>query len=260
MPHSLYHRIRRRFGWRWVDPNKVLVVRRLGSGLHFRDAGEVFINPLFEDVLGEIHVGFRFVDVDVQLQSKDGHAITYTMRTGFVYDPRKAQPGQEQQQLAMKVVETPDLFAHMMDLMVGGALREHAASQLGRDLINGQYATRCVRGIEQQLYNRLLSMGVRLSLPLAIQLRTVRAPHSLREATELDGYVSTVAKRHRVAPDRLISFLMSLKLFEQLATGRGVYVLPSGAGGDLLSIQQLQQLANGVTATHRGSTPGRPQP
>ncbi|RIK36602.1 MAG: hypothetical protein DCC55_26785 [Chloroflexi bacterium] len=254
MSDSLYHRIRSRFWWHWVDPNDLLVVRRFGRSLDFRGPGEVWVNPLVEDVLGKIYVGFRFVDVDVPLHSVDGHTVTYAIRVGFTYHPRHAVPAQ-QAPFAMKVLETPDLFVHMMDLMAGGVLRELAAVQTGRKLINGQNAVDLAHRVEERLSSELSSLGVRLGLPRAIQVRSVRAPRSLREATEWVGFANVLSDDLRVSPERVAAYMMTLKLYEQLAAGQGVYILPGATGLDALS-PQLLQLMPGLVATHRGPTQG----
>lgn len=249
MSDSLYHRIRSRFSWHWVDPNDVLVVRRLGRSLEFRGPGEVWINPLVEDIVGKIYIGFRYVDVDVPLHSVDGHSITYVIRIGFTYHPRHAVP-EQRASFAMKILETPDLFVQMMGLMVGGALGELAAEKTGRELINGQNALDLVHCAEEQLGQHLGPFGVRLGRPHPLQVRTMRFPHGLREATDWVGFVNILSEELRISPERVAMYMMTLKLYEQLAAGKGVYVLPGVAGLDAL-LPQLLQLPSGLAA-HRG--------
>jgi hypothetical protein len=122
--------------------------------------------------------------------------------------------------------------------------------------ICGSIFIRLVRRVEEHLYDDLSTLGVRLGLPRAIQIRAIRSPRGLREATDWSGFAHVLAAELGVPLERATTYMMTLKLYEQLAAGQGIYVLPGVNGLDALP-PSLLQLASGLSAAYRRPTQGR---
>lgn len=136
-----------RWGFRFIEDNKVIPVLRHGLFERFEGPGHFWISP-YESLLAPVHIGFRnatFQVDSVTTTERIPHRINITVT--YMVDPRKAR-AEVQAGLARM---TPHRLQHMIENHLDNALRLIVGQMTAAELVKPAMKLR----IEHSLFRRL---------------------------------------------------------------------------------------------------------